>query len=131
MKRSGYYTLAVERSFEARHYLVGGDWGDENVEHTHHYRLELSLEGTELDRHGYLVDIVHVEELLEKHVEHYRGKLLNSLPEFANLNPSIEHFARILCESFLTLLDDSGIRAVSVRIWESDIAWTSYRIEAT
>ncbi len=46
------YTLAVQRNFIASHYLVGGDWGPENQLHSHHYRVEVILEASELDRHG-------------------------------------------------------------------------------
>ena len=54
------YTLAVRRDFIARHFLIGGDWGPENNEHAHHYRVEVQLEGSSLDKHGYLVDIVDI-----------------------------------------------------------------------
>ncbi len=37
------YSLGVAREFTARHFLIGGDWGEENVEHSHHYRMELVL----------------------------------------------------------------------------------------
>ena len=39
------YTLAVRRDFIARHFLIGGDWGAENFPNSHHYVLELQLEG--------------------------------------------------------------------------------------
>ena len=91
------YTLAVQRDFIAQHYLVGGDWGAENQPHSHHYRLELRLEGDHLDQHGYLVDIVEVERQLDDLVAAHRDKMLNDLPEFAGLNPSIEHFTHIIC----------------------------------
>jgi 6-pyruvoyltetrahydropterin/6-carboxytetrahydropterin synthase len=90
------YTLAVKRDFIARHYLIGGDWGPENFPNSHHYVLELRLSGETLDQHGYLVDIVDVEKHLNEIVAHYKEQMLNDLPEFAGLNPSIEHFARIL-----------------------------------
>ena len=47
------YTLTVKRDFVAQHYLIGGDWGAENEKHSHHYAVELTLEGRELDEHGY------------------------------------------------------------------------------
>jgi len=87
------YTTAVQRSFIAQHFLIGGDWGKENQPHSHHYVVELQLEGATLDRHGYLVDIVDIESNLEALVEQYRDRTLNELAEFAGLNPSIEHFA--------------------------------------
>lgn len=122
------YTLAVQRDFVAQHYLVGGDWGAENLPHSHHYRLELRLEGDQLDHHGYLVDIVEVERQLDALVASYRDKMLNDLPEFAGLNPSIEHFTRIVCTALAgSLAGINTLSAIGVKIWENEIAWASYR----
>lgn len=123
------YKLAVQRDFVAQHFLIGGDWGPENHKHSHHYRLEFLLEGVELNQHGYLVDIDHVEELLEALVGRYRDKTLNELQEFDGLNPSIEHFCRIVGDSFSDGLNAANIRAITARIWENEIAWASYRVE--
>ena len=122
------YTLAVTRDFVARHYLVGGDWGAENELHSHNYKVEVRLEGKILDKHGYLVDIVAVEAHLEELTAYYRDRTLNDLPEFAGLNPSIEHFARILCQELLSRVTEP-LSAVTVQIWENDIAWAAYREE--
>lgn len=122
------YTVAVMRNFVGQHYLIGGDWGAENEWHSHHYRIELQLEGATLDRHGYLVDIVDIEHHLEALIAGYRDKTLNDLPEFAGLNPSIEHFARILCEALDARISAPNIGALTVRLWENDIAWAAYRV---
>lgn len=122
------YTVAVKRDFVAQHFLIGGDWGPENEWHSHHYRVETQLEGNALDRHGYLVDIVDIEHHLEALVEYYRDKTLNELPEFAGLNPSIEHFSRIFCEAFSARVLAPNIFAVTTKIWENEIAWASYRL---
>jgi 6-pyruvoyltetrahydropterin/6-carboxytetrahydropterin synthase len=121
------YTLAVQRDFVAQHYLIGGDWGIENLPHSHHYRIELRLEGDTLDQHGYLVDIVDVETHLDALVQRYRDHMLNDLSEFSGLNPSIEHFSRILCESLTQRVQAQTLTAISVVIWENQIAWASYR----
>ena len=121
------YTLAVKRDFVAQHYLIGGDWGAENQRHSHHYQVEVILEGDSLDRHGYLVDIVAVERNLEELAASYRDRTLNDLPEFAGLNPSIEHFTRILCNALASRLQTETLTAISVKIWENEIAWASYR----
>jgi 6-pyruvoyltetrahydropterin/6-carboxytetrahydropterin synthase len=123
------YTLAVRRNFIARHYLIGGDWGPENYPNSHHYLLELQLSGRELDRHGYLVDITEVEKNLDQIIDHYKEQMLNELPEFAGLNPSIEHFARILATSLNERLQAPGLAGLKVVLWENDSAWTSYEIQ--
>ncbi len=121
------YTVAVKRDFVAQHYLVGGDWGAENTLHSHHYALELRLEGDHLDRHGYLVDIVEIEAALGALVTHYRDHVLNDLPEFAGLNPSIEHFSRIASEQLAARINAGTLTSLTVCIWENEIAWASYR----
>lgn len=122
------YKVAVKRDFVAQHFLIGGDWGAENEKHSHHYVVELQLEGPILDEHGYLVDIVDIEANLDALVAHYRDRTLNDLPEFAGLNPSIEHFARILVESLADRIQAPTLTALTVMIWENEIAWASYRL---
>ena len=122
------YSLSITRDFIARHFLVGGDWGPENQVHSHHYRMEVLLEGTALDRHGYLVDIVDLERHLGDLVAHYRDCTLNELPEFRGLNPSIEHFCRILAEALSARLQAPNITALTARLWENEIAWAAYRM---
>ncbi len=121
------YSLGVKREFDARHFLIGGDWGEENIEHSHHYRLELVLEKKELDRHGFLVDIVEVQRHLDEVVADFQGKTLNTLAAFAGTNPSIERLATILHGLFKTKFAYFRLAALSVIIREDDIAWTSYR----
>ncbi len=121
------YTVAVKRDFVAQHFLIGGDWGAENRWHSHHYVVEVQLHGETLDAHGYLVDIVDIENHLEALVNHYRDKTLNDLPEFTGLNPSIEHFARIFCQHMVERIQAETLTAVSVRLWENEIAWASFR----
>ena len=123
------YTVAVKRDFVAQHFLIGGDWGAENFWHSHHYQVEVQLEGNELDQHGYMVDIVDVEQNIEAIVDHYRDKTLNELPEFADNNPSIELFARLICQTFAERISATNIAEMQVRIWENDIAWAAYKME--
>lgn len=123
------YTVAVKRDFIAQHHLIGGDWGAENDLHSHHYQIELQLHGERLDQHGYLVDIVDIERILNALVECYRDCTLNDQAEFAGLNPSIEHFSRILCQAISAQVTAPNIRALQVKLWENDIAWAAYRLE--
>ena len=123
------YTVAVERDFIARHWLFGGDWGAENELHSHHYKIEVQLEGPDLDRHGYLVDIVDIESNLDELVAYYRDRTLNDLPEFKDLNPSIERLSKLFCEALFERVRTSNVSAVVVKIWENKIAWASYRRE--
>lgn len=121
------YSLAISKSFTAQHFLIGGDWGPENDLHSHNYEVEVRLFGQHLNEHGYLVDIVEFEAVLSALVDHYRDKTLNDRAEFEGLNPSIEHFARIIAQAIGGHMQAPNLNAVEVLIWEDDIAWASYR----
>ena len=123
------YTVAVKRDFVGQHFLIGGDWGPENDWHSHHYYVEVQLYGDRLDKHGYLVDIVDIEENLNALVAYYRDKTLNELPEFAGLNPSIEHFCRIFCEGLAQRIKAETLTSMAVQIWENEIAWARYQMD--
>jgi 6-pyruvoyltetrahydropterin/6-carboxytetrahydropterin synthase len=123
------YELGIKRDFIARHFLVGGDWGPENFPNSHHYVLELQLEGRELDQHGYLVDIVEVDKNLDEIVNYYKEQMLNEKPEFAGLNPSIENFARILATSLSERIKAKNISEIKVVLWENDSAWAAYELK--
>ncbi len=124
------FTLAVERDFEAQHFLVGGDWGEENRPHTHQYRIEVQISGERLNEHGYLADLIDFGGMLDKEVPKYKNTLLNSLSEFSGQNPSIELLAKTLSDSLAGTLKCKGnISAVRVKVWENRIAWASYEVD--
>ena len=119
------YQLAVTRDFVAQHYLIGGDWGAENARHSHAYRIEVLLSGLELDRHGYLVDIVELERALTEIISRYRDHTLNELAPFAGVNPSLERFARVLHEELRAGLS-VGHLVLTVKLWENERDWAAY-----
>jgi 6-pyruvoyltetrahydropterin/6-carboxytetrahydropterin synthase len=123
------YTLSVRRDFIARHFLIGGDWGPENYPNSHHYILELQLSGAELDQHGYLCDIVDVEKHINDMVAYYKDQMLNEKPEFKGLNPSIEHFARILAVSLSERIAAPNVTGLRVVLWENESAWAAYSLD--
>jgi 6-pyruvoyltetrahydropterin/6-carboxytetrahydropterin synthase len=125
-QKNKVHTIALERHFEAQHYLVGGDWGTENTIHSHQYKVEVRVRGKNLDQHGYLVDIVDLEQALEKVIAYYQGKVLNDLHEFTGLNPSIEHLSHILFQNLREFISASNIQSMRVKVWESTIAWSAY-----
>lgn len=122
------YTLGVKRDFIARHYLIGGDWGPENFPNSHHYILELQLQGQQLDQHGYLVDILDVEKHLDEIINYYREQMLNDKFEFVGLNPSLENFGRILATSLNERIRADNISLLRIVLWENESAWAAYEL---
>jgi 6-pyruvoyltetrahydropterin/6-carboxytetrahydropterin synthase len=120
------YKLCLRRDFTARHFLVGGDWGEENMPHGHAYRLEWELSAPGLDRNGYVADLVDVEKALTDVLSRYRDALLNDLEEFSGVNPSLERFAFSLWQRLSARLGGGSGMSAAVRLWENDTAWASY-----
>lgn len=123
------YQVTISRDFIARHRLIGGDWGRENEEHSHHYRAEVLIKGETLDQHGYLVDIEVLEAALLQVIDGFRDRLLNDLAPFSGLNPSLEHFSRIVWEQLTGRLNLAGSR-MTVRLWENETDWAAFTDEA-
>ncbi len=120
------YQLSITREFIARHRLVGGDFGAENATHSHRYRADIVVEGNELDEHGFLVDIVALGIAADDVVAQFGERVLNDLPAFHELNPSLEHFARIFHTRLAPKIDGRRL-ALTVRLWENDRDWAAYR----
>ena len=124
----GTYELMVQREFIAQHFLTVPDpEPPEGDVHSHRFTLEVEFTADSLGEYGYIVDINEVEALLDDVEDRYCDTLLNDLPEFEGLNPSVEHFARIVCTRFREGLSDGNPDGVTVRLWEDDLAWASYR----
>ena len=121
------YSIAVQKDFIAQHFLIGGDWGEENQPHSHHYIIELIIEHDELDQHGYLVDIVDIEAGLEETVSYFKDKMLNGLPEFAGLNPSLEHFSRIIWQQIISRINPPSKGKLEIKLWENENCWAAYK----
>ena len=122
------YRLAVTRDFVAQHYLIGGDWGAENVKHSHSYRVEVLLRGAALNQHGYLADIVEVDRAVTEIIARFRDRTLNDLEPFAGRNPSLEHFARVFYEGLHARLALQDL-SLGVKLWENDRDWAAYGAE--
>ncbi|MDK1081815.1 MAG: 6-carboxytetrahydropterin synthase, partial [Anaerolineae bacterium] len=70
-----------------------------------------------------------VEAHLDEIVSNYKEQMLNEKPEFEGLNPSIEHFARILAVELNKGISASNVTNLKVVLWENEIAWAAYRLD--
>ena len=116
------YEVAVARAFVAQHVLTVPDPGPEGVRHSHHYTVEATFRGPDLDEYDYLVDIDRVGEAMDDVVDRYRDRTLNDLPEFGGHNPSVERFARAFGTRLLERLEPEPATELRVAIEEDDVA---------
>ena len=120
------YRVAVERDLIAQHYLTVPDPGPEGEVHSHHFTVRLAFAGPELNEYGYLVDIDAVHAALDDLEDRYADALLNDLPEFAGLNPSVEHFARLIGDRVAPQFEEGPATTLTVRVHEDEAAWASH-----
>lgn len=120
------YQIGVKQVFVAFHQLIGGDWGAENSPHAHIFAVEVLLDGKRLNQHGYLFDIATLKEGIDSIVARFKNKMLNDFPEFAGLNPSVEHFARIFLQQLTAKVQLPQVEILTVRMWEDEDAFASY-----
>jgi 6-pyruvoyltetrahydropterin/6-carboxytetrahydropterin synthase len=120
------YSTTVLTNFIAQHYLTVPNPGPEGVPHSHHFEVELTFRGPELNEYHYLVDIDVVREALESVRERYQDELLNDLPEFEGYNPSVERFARVVFERMSQAVTSETVAELSVQIWEDETAAAGY-----
>ncbi len=120
------YRLGVERSFVAQHYLTVPDPGPEGEVHSHVFTVELRFATPDLGEYGYVVDIDAVRAAMDRIEDRYRDALLNDLPEFEGLNPSVEHFARLIGDRVAADVDDPAPTRLTVRVHEDDEAWAEH-----
>ena len=120
------YTVSVRRPFIAQHFLTVPDPGPEGTLHSHQFTVVLEFDGESLGEYGYLVDIDAINAALDSVVDTYADTTLNDQPAFEGLNPSVEHFSRIVCEHVVDRAAPTNPDRIRVQIWEDDDAFASY-----
>jgi 6-pyruvoyltetrahydropterin/6-carboxytetrahydropterin synthase len=124
------FEITVEESFAAGHALRGYRGKCEKV-HGHNYKVEVTLEGEQLDETGLLVDFVELKRWLRNVIERLDHRMLNEIPPFDRVNPTAENMARYFYEEISRALQESAgrdrVRVARVRIWETDTTTATYR----
>jgi|EP00747_Dinoflagellata_sp_TGD_P187404 6-pyruvoyltetrahydropterin/6-carboxytetrahydropterin synthase len=123
-------TIYRKAHFNAAHRLYRKDWSDEKNDeifgkcnnpnyHGHNYELEVGVTGEVDPETGYLIDIKVLKDLIREEVEDaFDHKNLNiEVPEFANLNPTVENIAKVIWEKLRPKLDPKF--GLSVKLYET------------
>jgi len=116
------YAVSVTRTFVAQHFLTVPDPGPEGTLHSHHFTVEATVSGPELNEYGYLVDIDALSDAMDVTADAFRDVTLNDRPEFAGRNPSVEHLSRVFGDHLLEQLELPGATSLEIAIQEDDVA---------
>ena len=122
------FQVSVEETFSSGHALRGYKGKCENP-HGHNYRVQVTLEGPQLDGIGLLVDFTHLKDVMRGVIKRLDHQFLNDLEPFKTVNPSAENMAKYFYDEINGQLKNlpAGARMTDVVIWETDTAMAKYQ----
>ena len=122
------FEVSVEQVFAAGHALRNYKGKCENI-HGHNWRVQVVIEGKQLDGTGLLVDFIDVKELMGSVIARLDHQFLNEVTPFDVKNPSAENIAEYFFQEMSAGLAKTAVpvRIREVKIWETDIQSASYR----
>ncbi|HXX16836.1 MAG TPA: 6-carboxytetrahydropterin synthase QueD [Candidatus Eremiobacteraceae bacterium] len=122
------FQVSVEDTFSSGHALRGYKGKCENP-HGHNYRVQVTLEGPQLDHIGLLVDFTHLKEVMRSIIKRLDHQFINDLEPFTSVNPSAENMAKYFYDQVSGKLQNlpPGARVSNVVVWETDTAMAQYR----
>jgi 6-pyruvoyltetrahydropterin/6-carboxytetrahydropterin synthase len=122
------FQVSVEETFSSGHALRGYKGKCENP-HGHNYRVQVTLEGAQLDSIGLLVDFTELKEVMRNIIKRLDHQFINDLEPFKTVNPSAENMAKYFYDEVSGKLMGlpPGARVTDVVVWETDTAMARYR----
>ena len=133
-------TVYRKSHFNAAHRLYRPDWdGQKNNDvfgkcnnpnfHGHNYELEVGVTGEVDPVTGYLIDIKKLKTIMKEEVEDYLDhKNLNlDIPEFKDINPTMENIAIFIWNKLRDKLEDDF--KISVTLYETPRNYAVYNGE--
>ena len=123
-------TVYRKAHFNAAHRLYKKEWDDDkNLEvfgkcsnpnyHGHNYELEVGISGKIDPETGFLMNLKTLREIIEEEVEEpFDHKNLNiEVPEFKELNPTVENIAMVIWNKLRNRIDKKF--GISVKLYET------------
>jgi 6-pyruvoyltetrahydropterin/6-carboxytetrahydropterin synthase len=122
------FEVMVEAQFAAGHYLRNYRGKCENP-HGHNYKVQVTLQGEELDAAGLLLDFKLLKQVMRPVVDRLDHQMMNDLEPFIEQNPSAENLARYFYQETNKQLHEmtSGrVRVKECLVYETDFTTAKY-----
>jgi 6-pyruvoyltetrahydropterin/6-carboxytetrahydropterin synthase len=101
--------------------------GPESELHAHDYRIEVVVERERLDDRGMVCDLDVLDAALAATADSVRDKDLEVIRPSDGIAVTVEVFARWAYDQLAAALADTGAEQLTVRVWESPVAYGDYR----
>lgn len=115
------FEVKIETHFSSAHHLLNYKGECEN-QHGHNWRVEVFVQGEELDCSNILVDFKILKRIVNETVDYLDHADINELPEFKNISPSSEIIAKFIYEK----LKEKSLNVSKVSVWETPTSCANY-----
>lgn len=96
--------------------------------HGHNYQLEVCIRAPIADN-GRILPVEALDQIVDEIVlQHFDHRHLNcDLPEFAELNPTVEHIAKVIYDRLAEPVEALGVQLDAVKVGETSKTFCTYR----
>jgi 6-pyruvoyltetrahydropterin/6-carboxytetrahydropterin synthase len=120
------FKLKVQDYFSSAHYLKDYKGPCEKI-HGHNWKVELIVEGSELNSTDILIDFSILKKILKEVLSELDHKLLNEIPYFKNINPSSERLAEYIFKKVKEKLSSyPNVKVKEVTVFETEKTGATY-----
>ncbi|MCU0822634.1 MAG: 6-carboxytetrahydropterin synthase QueD [Spirochaetes bacterium] len=118
------YRIKIYDRFSSAHFLKGYKGECESL-HGHNWKVEIEVQGEELDNVGMLMDFKRLKAILHDILVNLDHRLLNDIHPFSESNPSSEIISGYIYKTVKEKLPQ-GLSIHMVSVWESENSVASY-----
>ena len=123
----GHYKIVMSAFFNASHYVSFESHS--GTMHWHSFHLRVSARADSLsDQHNVLVPYETLRKLVEKVVSQYEGKILNDLPPFRNMQPTIEILVGVISQQIVRMSLGLDLRITEITVMESPTQGITFQL---
>ena len=119
------FQVGTAIEFTAQHIMPGVE-GPEGELHEHDYRLDVVVEREKLDERGMVCDLDVLDGALQSVDAIVAGKNLEVIRPDDVEAVTVEVFARWAHDFLAEAISGAGVETLSVRVWESPLAFGGY-----
>ena len=115
------FEVKIESHFSSAHHLLNYKGECEN-QHGHNWKVEVYVQGIELDKSNILIDFKVLKKKVNEIVKYLDHTDINTLPEFDNVSPSSEIISKFLYDKIKCEIPNVS----KVSVWETPTSCASY-----
>jgi 6-pyruvoyltetrahydropterin/6-carboxytetrahydropterin synthase len=113
------YSVSKDLVFSGAH-AIDLPGGRCETRHGHNWRIRVTVQATELDSLGMVMDFAELKRAARKILDVWEHRDLNETAPFDRLNPTAENIARLVFEGLGAQLNDSRLAVRRVEVWETE-----------